>query len=726
MTAPRLGPKIRERLGALRRTVRLALLGRGGARLVVVAVLCALISYALDRPLRLEWTPRLALWLTGITWLGVEAWRFVLQPGVRPLPEVELARAYERSHPQLGWRLLSAVQFAAGERSEATSAELAAEVVSDVEGVAPELTPGAAVPFQPVLKRLALAGLALALAGVLARGYPQEARTWAYRNLLLRDDVHWPQDTYLQLVSLNGQPVDLGAQPWPVAQGSDLELVVGVKSGVTPKRVYLLCEGLRGAEEPIPFDDLGHGQFRVLIQRLPQSFSFHVEGNDERLGPFEVKAVEPPWLEAVELTVEPPSYTGKPAQQLTLESGNLSFPVGTKLVLRARASKALVRAWVDRTQSGKEERLAGTLEGEVQQGAKSFTVSWTLEETGQYRLGLIDADGAGLGAPPRFGVVAVVDRAPSARLELSGVGLNVTPEATFGFLAGAEDDYGLSEGTLRIRPSGRPAPPAKKEGEGEQKEREGEEKKAPEAPRPDDRERVIALEGFSGKRAEAEGSQPLAELKLVPRMALTLWVEARDGDPRGKKAGSSPSLQLRVVSPEQLLNELLRRLYEERQQLERMARDEDDLARELASQGEEALRRGPATQRDVAKVVARAAEHVERVVVEMISNQILDQTNWNRLREQVVAALEGVGSEELTRALQAAEAAQVAQASEPEALPQLSQDAADAARAVALRLREIVERMGRIEELAEVVAQLKRIIRKQRELLDKTRKERGQ
>ncbi|HBP19692.1 MAG TPA: hypothetical protein DEA08_18115, partial [Planctomycetes bacterium] len=235
-----------------------------------------------------------------------------------------------------------------------------------------------------------------------------------------------------------------------------------------------------------------------------------------------------------------------------------------------------------------------------------------------------------------------------------------------------------------------------------------------------------ALEGFSGKRAEAEGSQPLAELKLVPRMALTLWVEARDGDPRGKKAGSSPSLQLRVVSPEQLLNELLRRLYEERQQLERMARDEDDLARELASQGEEALRRGPATQRDVAKVVARAAEHVERVVVEMISNQILDQTNWNRLREQVVAALEGVGSEELTRALQAAEAAQVAQASEPEALPQLSQDAADAARAVALRLREIVERMGRIEELAEVVAQLKRIIRKQRELLDKTRKERGQ
>ncbi|MGE0707548.1 MAG: hypothetical protein AB7N76_10610 [Planctomycetota bacterium] len=712
----KLGPRALAALAALRARIRLALLGRGGARLVLVALLLGAISYGLDRPLRLDWTPRLALWLVGMALLLAELWRRVLRPGLRELPDVELARAYERTHPSLGWRLLSAVQFAAGARAVETSAALAAGVVQDAEAAAGGLAAAAAVPAKPVAQRLGLAALGVLLAALLCGRFPDEARTWALRNLLLSPSVRWPQDTYLELLSFNGKtPLELRDR-YAVARGADVELVVGVRQGEVPRRVYLLTDGLPGGDQPAAFDDLGQGKFRILVQRVANDFSFEVEGNDEHLGPYAVTAVVPPFVQEVRLAVEPPAYTKKPQRELALDSGNLSFPVGTKLTLTATVSKNLTGGWLVAQDAASKEprRLAGELLGSAQEGTKRFQVSWTLEDSGQYELGVLDHEGAGLEAPPRFGVVAIPDQSPSARLELEGVGLNVTAEAVFSFKAGAEDDYGLGEGALHVRPSGRPpapTPPAPKPGEPPK----------PVPARPADEVVIRPLPGLA-KDGKEQGSFDLTPLKLEPKMAVTVWVEVRDENPRGKQAGSSPSVALRVVSPEQLLNELLRRLYEERQQLERMAGDEEGLARELASLGPEALKRGPATQRDVTRVVARAGERVERVVVEMISNKLLDQATWSRLREQVVKGLDDLTRAELAAALGAAEAAAQAEAG---ALGPLAEAAAETSRAVAVRLRAIVELMGRIEELAEVVSQLKRIIRKQRDLMDETRKQKG-
>ena len=153
---------------------------------------------------------------------------------------------------------------------------------------------------------------------------------------------------------------------------------------------------------------------------------------------------------------------------------------------------------------------------------------------------------------------------------------------------------------------------------------------------------------------------------------------------------------------------------------EKLARDEEDLGRALASQDAEAFERSVAVHHDVGRTLARAAKEITAVITEMKSNDILDGPTRDRLTTEVVAALDELRRNELSLATSTAEAVQ--QAGEAER-PGLAGEAAQASRDLADAIRAIADRMGRIEELAEIVAQLKRIIRKQRALMDKSKKE---
>jgi hypothetical protein len=715
-----LGRKVRAQLEGLRTRVRLALFGRGAARVVGVLLLWWAVSYALDRPLRLAWGTRALLFALGLGATGWTIWRRLVQPLSRDLPDVELARALERANPSLRWRLLSAVQFAVKAALPGTSVELTEEVVREAETLASApLEHAPAVPYEPVLKRVGLAGLGIALAVALASGFPSEAGTWCERNLRLSRTAMWPQDTYLELVQVNGRDLAEFGQEIRIPRGADVEFAVRVRAGVAPRRVYLITEGLPGADAPAPFDDLGPrvtNRFRLQVERVPNDFTFWIEGGDSKIGPFQVRAVIPPFVEAIEIEARPPAYTGRPAKTLTLESSSLSFPAGTELVVRARLSKPLREAWISERASGAEvtSRLPCTLSpvaGETQN--RKVERRWVVDHTVQLTLGVLDEDYAELPQPPQFSVVAVPDKAPSSRLELSGVGLNVTRRAKIAYRITGRDDYGLSAGELRVEPGGRPERKKPKPGE--------KEPKPPEGGWPSDELRVIPAEpAMSGPEASAAGVLDLKDLRLEPKMSLRLWAEVRDGKPGDVQDGPSATITLRVVSEEQLLNELLRRLYEQRQLLEKLARDEDDLGRALASQDEEAYKRGVAVHHDVGRTIARSAKEIRAVITEMESNDILDGPTRGRLTTEVVVALGDLRQNELLLATNTAEILERA----PEAeRPALAGGAAQAARDLADAIRAIADRMGRIEELAEVVAQLKRIIRKQRALMDKSKKE---
>lgn len=689
---PSLGPTVRRVLDRVRGRARLALALRGAASLVLFAVAVSLVSFGLDRVLRLAWGSRAALLVLMLTAAGALLWSRLLRPLLAPLPDDELARLVEARHPFLEWRLLSAVQFAAPGWAPGpeTSRALARAVVDDAELLAHDVDPSRVVPGAPMAQASVRGGAVLLAALLLVAGFPGPAATWARRNLLLSTTARWPQDTRL-VVEVAG--LDPTARVAVVPHGSDVTISV-LAEGVVPARVYLDTRGEAEGEAPprderLVLDGLGEGRFRAVLDEVTAGFSFVVSGGDAEEGPFQVRVIRRPWVDALAFTVTPPPHTGLPERTFGVEAGNVALPVGTRVVVDARVSKPLARVRLEERQAG--DGVAAVRTATIT--PTGFVAELSLERTALFAVDVVDQDGLGFAQPLRFSLVARPDEAPDVQLALEGVGLNVTPQATLRARVGASDDHGVAAARLRLKVG-----------------RSGD---RPEV------ERETALLALVGQRSAVTSvAQDLGELDLEPRMALTLWAEAADADPRGPNVGASPAVQLRVVTPEQLLGELLRRLHEQRVELERMVLEEERLSQGLSGKDLATLERASRAHRDVGRAVLRAADIVEGVVAEMQSNRLLDAATWDRLTEDVVAPLRALHAGSLQEARTAADRATAAGEAERAAA---CAAAGQAAATVARELQAIVGRMGRIEELAELVAALKAVIQKQRELLDATR-----
>ena len=105
-------------------------------------------------------------------------------------------------------------------------------------------------------------------------------------------------------------------------------------------------------------------------------------------------------------------------------------------------------------------------------------------------------------------------------------------------------------------------------------------------------------------------------------------------------------MQLRVVTPEQLLNELLRRMHEQRLELERMISQEEQLAQGLSGADLKTLERAPGAQRDVARTVLRASRVLADAAIAGFSVQESGLEDALRRNPILVTALNPViGSE---------------------------------------------------------------------------------
>jgi hypothetical protein len=675
----------------------------GVSSLAVYTLVLTLISFGLDRSLRLAWGTRATVLVIALTVLMAVVWRRLIRPLRVRLTDVELARRVEVWNPMLCWRLLSAVQFAdpSWQPGPETSRELAAQIVRDADRLAADVSFLAPVSPAPVVRAVFRGGVVLLAGLALVFSFPDGAQTWFQRNVLLSASVSWPRDTLLELVELaaNGVPVtpttEDGQVVYTVARGATLSFDVKAR-GVVPARVYLDSKPTHGdaAGEVLALDALEGGRFRTTVERVAVGFAFSLEGGDGEIGPFRVDVLHRPWIESLILEVEPPAYTGLRSRSFPLESSSVSFPVGTTVRLRAEVSKPLQHAFLRELKiggAGDEEVAAIHTGAVVSEPYHGFSAAFVVQRSAVFSVELEDADALSLERPTRFTVVANLDRAPTVRLRLSGVGLNVTPQASVGFAVSAEDEYGVASRSLRylakVGPEKDPISGAR-------------EIEADLAPGEDE---VLELSG----------------LGLKPKMALTLWGEGVDTDPLGPNVGRSPALQLRVVTPEELLNELLRRIHEQRLELERMITQEEQLAQGLLGGDQTTLDRAPGAQRDIGRTVRRAGDAIHGVARELASNKLLDAAIRARLREQVGDPLLLLEEGPLTSAAELAEAALETEGAKQVLTMGL---AGEAAKTVARELRDIVDRMGRLEELAELVSLLKRVISNQRKLMDETRK----
>lgn len=540
--ATRVDEDVLARLTRLRRLLRVRLAGEGLAWVVVAAVAAALALFVVDYALRLDRPLRAVTLTLAVAALVAVVFRRLVRPLSVPLTPLDLALLIERRHPALADRLATALQWSSRPPGGASPA-LLARVAQQASRMARRINFRGVVDFRRLAPVGALAVGALALLAALGLWRGDLLEIALKRNVLLAD-VPWPQATYLRVV---------GGPDFQVVRGEDLTVVVEVapRSRRTPDAVvvHATYPSVGLTRDRVERDPAHPRRFVKTFRTVAEPFEFRVTGGDDRTAPpHRVSLIDPPALREVLFTVRPPAYAGRPPSRFDGSAGVIPAPLGAVVEIVGEANKDLTAAelLLDAEPAGvltvqdmptrdgrAPRRVVGRFRVEGDNRPQTHTLAFALEDRAGHR----SPRGAGL-------LLRVLpDRPPEVRVETADVGRTVTPQATVPLRTRAEDDCGVAAVRIEFEPEPTRAAtqPARTHSED-----------VPLPPEPA-REMRIAHE----LDLRPGGLQPGSTVRIRP--VATDSMPARLGGPN-EAIGNT--IRLRVVSPDELADALLRRQQE--------------------------------------------------------------------------------------------------------------------------------------------------------------------
>ncbi len=611
---------IRRKLESLKGRVATAMFLDGAARVAGMLLLCVVLSFVLDRFFKLETAARGVLLLSGLAALVWAAWRFVVVrmggvPGEDPL-----AVAVEARFRQLDDRLISALQLARVEDPE--SLGMSPQLVDDA--IAEAVEPVRQVRFREIINtgrvaKMALLGLAALL--LLAGGSfadRESASIWFQRNVLLRD-IRWPQKTYLV--------IDEERFPGGVARivrGDDLVVIARSVGEIHPDKVTLVYHDSEGDRGRVTMaTDVQSRTYRYEFKDISFPITFHLEGGDEITDPYRIELLEPPEVAEFSLTIGFPDYAGREPELVDLSAGDPEMLRGGFVTVRGAATKPLKEAHLI-TGENEGGRLSMQITGE-----KTFEL--TLRPTKTVLAGVRLRDTDGLSNPslaPRFLVRVMDDRAPKLRFMKEGIGTMVVTGAVIPYMLRATDDVRVVEGRIEVLKSA-----------GDRA-----------APKPD--VVPLATKDFGSREVELRGMLELGPMKLTPGAFLALHAYAKDNAQPDAHETKSDPITVKVVTLEELFNELRRRQAEQRRLFEELIRREErlrdrflDIRDQPPSNPNELRIRIEAQgqdQREIGRRVRAIERAMDQIFLEMLYNRVYDEARISQLRRGILRSLKNL------------------------------------------------------------------------------------
>lgn len=665
---------VAEHLSDLRGRVRLLTWVSGLSWTVLVLFGGLLVTGVLDWLIHFD-DPglRLVIGLALLAGSGAMLWRQLILPLRQPLGTTFLASRIERRFPGLHSRVLSAVEFLQHKLdAKSGSPELQRAVVGQALLDLETIEPGDIVETKSV-HRVTIAGsILLAIVATVVALHPLEAATSVQRLMFPFADVPWPRQFELRLVRSDLSPViPAPDQPLLIARGDTLELYVISQRGRLPERVWFEhrlgheAEASREALRQTTIrDDKGRSREAAAISWVAARgpLEFRATGGDDDLMPFvRVEVVEPPTLEALQVGITPPKYSGRPAEQLPPGVGHVQGLLGTQIELTGRADKPLKSATL---RIGDKPSVPLT----IGEDGASFDAAFAITEPGvtAYWFELTDTAGFTDREAPRYELRGRADLVSEVVIESPVADIQLAPDAELTVKVLAKDDLGLREVRLVYQLNDEAAP-----------------KQIPLA--------VVAggSPATSTSQAETEngktvaGEPPattltpehiwkLAELELTPGSRIVFRAEATDDydlTTEGHVGRSTPRTIL-VISKEDKQKELAGRVGElledlqEAATLQQRAKQQTselqtqlDTAGELRPQDIDQLQRIELDQRQAASRLTHPADGVQsqaRQLQEEFQANKLDDIETQRRLERIVEELARLGRDqfpEIERAL---------------------------------------------------------------------------
>ncbi len=722
---------VRTRLRSLRVKIALWLAVDALAWLAACLVLLVAFDLLVDWVCRMDKPQRgVMLILAAIVPLLV-LYRRLVRPLSCRISDDALCLEIENRNERLGQSLISAVQFSRIDDAHrrGISPVLVDAVIAEGKRLAEDVRFGRILCMRKLrINLIVLLTMLGALGGIAAAVvWTEPMGVWFDRNVLLTDRM-WPQDTYLVVHGVvDGKLTIPRGDDWPVV------VTVKEESRRVPEEVYLEYRSASGSRlsEAMTRDADGR-RFQTLFTNVVEPFKFRLRSGRVRTPWTQAVLVDRPAVGRLQLDVTLPKYAG--GKTVPLEPGKSPCYIlkGSRLSIRGTANKRLSRASL---RIGERVRRMEIYDG------TNFRVTLEPEEIDSEvcRIELTDTERLLLPGreepgpltsrrPTRFTLKVRPDREPQIKAKLVGVSNMVIPGARIPFVGRIQDDFQITGVRLRWK------------WRDQRSETPGETGVIPFSKLEDQvgRDEIPfddALELAGPGESEASGPFSIA----VPAgSGLSFHIEADDNDDvSGPKTGTSTTFLLRVVSEDELRTDLLRREKEQRRELQHLRKSQDDVMTdcraflaqtreqpEISAESRGLLLRLQKRQKLLGTSLAAIARQLERVILEVQNNRLEEENGplQTRLRGRIIRPMWALADESVPRAAGLLDNTRRLVDDAAQRNKVLS-DATRQQQAVLEAMDDILRHMAKAEGYQEAVNLLYQIQQSQRDVFDKTTKE---
>ncbi len=741
----------------------------------------------------------LLLFAVGLIVLLVAARMLFARLG-RPLPDDSLALLVERHHPDLQGRLVTAVQLNQPDRRhDSHSPDLLKRVHQEASDSVDRVDPSRVFRREPLIRK-AMIGAPLLLLALGFAAYSPEAFARAAKRLTLLSDERWPRRARLEMVGVDLPVItasatqdaeveriefDDRAMRLPIGSTATLRIQADAETAEVPSvcTVYYRTDsGTRGQSNMRRVGRQRDGyQAFVLdgppMSNLAESFTFSIQGLDDRLTDYRVEAVPPPTITSMNVQVAYPEYLRDPtaaAAAYDLETeyqAGLRIAEGSDVTLEASSSLPLGDVDAVIEADGQEFPV-----DDLVYSADRRSVRLTLDDLASpTAVRLVPSGGPGITAqaPFRYFLGAVLDEPPTVSLSLSGIQSAVTPIAMLPVTGRAEDDYGVTSLQTFLATAGNPSDTdesdtnAAETVETDADEPDGDDAESKPENQANEAAAAYSVQLRTDRDGQAETVIDLRELTnngtiepLRPGDAISVYAEARDGyDLQGKHQTTSEIFRLEVVTPAELLALLERRELGLRTRLEQTVTETQGLRDQLARfrvdgfvipsgggeqstslQDAEANAEDPERMRQLQVIRLRVqqaglqasktaeelngiAESLDDLLQEMVNNRIDSRDRQERLGSGVRDPIRTIVEVSMTRLKDQIDAIEQS-VEEPETAVKQTETAIQTVDQVLLELSAVLEKMLDLESYNEILDLVRGLIDDQEKLREDTQEER--
>jgi len=694
---------VAAKLRSLRRRVAAWFLVDGVSRLLFWVIVLIGVDLGADWLFRMDRPQRAIMLVLMLLVLAVVLFLRLVRPLSVSFGDDALCLKVEDRHKHLGESLISAVQFSR---------------MKDLQmlGISPALVRATInlgvreagnVDFGNVLNRrrfrINSAMLVLLLAGVfgIVSGviWCPNLSLWYRRNILLADEP-WPWDTYLIVQGVrDGRLTIPRGDEWTLA----VDWVGGAET--LPEMVYVDFRPAYGRPSELLKKVDAQQRFQAKPMVVAEPFRFRVRSDRSRTPWIGVDLVDRPEVKELRLVATAPEYAGGKKAKLPAERGPHHVLKGSLLEVRGVANKLLSKATL---------RIGGHQQAcEVFDKIFRTTVSPERLGPGTYHIDLVDArspEPLQSRRSTQFTLKIKPDREPQVRVRMLGISAMVVPGAHIPLSCSVTDDHAVT--TVRLAYRWR----------SEQSDATG-------------NTGVVQLDQYAdklgGKTVTAPYVLELAPWSIPAGSGLRFVIEADDNDDvSGPNTGKSTEFLLKVVSEAVLRSNLLRREKEQRQELERILKIQEDLQTrsdvllatvrdkpDLPAEQRKELMQIQKRQKLLGTNLGGVAERLQNILIEIQNNHLEEEDGplQNRLRKRIIEPLEKLSQEAMPDAARHLDQTRRLAGSSEQRDKALAAAIARQ-KEIAGQLRKILAQMAKAESYQEAVNLLYEIVKSQQDV----------